>query len=182
MARLIPKSVSEDKWKPLTANHVYAIRSNSEDVVFIRLGIGKSFYLEISPTQMGARMISSVEYESGGTALLTKLSDQGTITIGRASPSMIKIALPIVSRHHLEIILDDSILLVKDLGSLNGTFCHRDNVSFDIEKYLETHPLDKAAGETLDEIHEAFGPTLNDFFQKYLHKKENPNDTSPDIQ
>ncbi|OVE75634.1 hypothetical protein BVX98_07250 [bacterium F11] len=60
---------------------------------------------------------------------------------------------------------------MKDLGSTNGTCVYKDNVSFDIDEYLNQHPLDQKKEGTLDWIHEEFGPTLDDFLLTY--SKEN---------
>jgi hypothetical protein len=65
-----------------------------------------------------------------------------------------------------------NILMVKDLGSTNGSYFHTQCEHFDIDSYVESHPPKDAADSTLDAIHEAFGPTLDDFLKDYLAKKE----------
>lgn len=46
----------------------------------------------------------------------------GTHVVGRTSDAGVRIPLPSVSRRHCELIVEDSTLRVRDLGSSNGTF------------------------------------------------------------
>ncbi len=124
-------------------------------------------------------MLSSLEYDTGAVDLLMKLPEKTPLAIGRAAPCTIKILHPYVSRQHLEITLNGDILLVKDFGSVNGSFYTTDNFCFDIDKYLDSHPIKLSVEGTLDALHEAFGPTLDDFLKRYSEKKEKPNDTNP---
>ncbi len=46
----------------------------------------------------------------------------GKYIVGRQDDATIRIPLPVVSRHHCEIKVEDSRVRVRDLGSSNGTF------------------------------------------------------------
>jgi hypothetical protein len=105
-------------------------------------------------------------------AVLGRIKDKEMTLIGRANDCPIKVSHAVMSRQHLEIRLDGNVLLVKDLGSTNGTFYHTDNIAFDVEEYIAKHPTDKAAESTMDEIAEAFGPTLSDFLKRYQEFKK----------
>lgn len=50
-------------------------------------------------------------------------------TIGRSRDADLTVAHPMVSRHHCEIFEADGALMVRDLGSLNGTFVNGERVS-----------------------------------------------------
>lgn len=50
------------------------------------------------------------------------------ITIGRGEDTKLRIPLAAVSRKHCELLLVDDELMVRDLGSSNGTFVNRDRV------------------------------------------------------
>ena len=49
--------------------------------------------------------------------------------IGRGSDCDITLRHPLVSRRHCEILADDGHLIVRDLGSLNGTFVGKERIS-----------------------------------------------------
>lgn len=178
MPRQLPKTIAENKWKQLQANRTSAIRINSDDYICLRLGLGKGVFLEASPIHNGGRLLNSIDYDSGAVDFLLKFQENTSILIGRASPSVVKIIHPYVSRNHLELTLMGDVLLAKDLGSINGSFYNTDNFCFDVDKYIEAHPVKMSADGTLDAIHEAFGPTLDDFLKQYSEKKEKQNDTS----
>lgn len=48
--------------------------------------------------------------------------DKPSIVIGRDEAARLRIPLPSVSRRHCELSIDDDELVVKDLGSANGTY------------------------------------------------------------
>jgi hypothetical protein len=172
LARFVPKNVSDELWKPLASHCSRAFRANAEETIYLRLGKGKSLYLELVATQMGARLVNLLEYESGSGNLLHRLADQTSLLVGRTSDCAVKIVNPIVSRRHVELSLDGNVLVVTDLGSSNGTYFHSDGFGFDIDPYLQSRPLDGAEDRTLDAIHEAFGPNLDDFLRRYSQKKD----------
>jgi len=172
LGKFIPKSVGEDDWKTLPPNRPFAILSNQEKGVWLRLGKGKAFYIEIISPQFGGRLLNSVEYDGGDAMLLSKLSDHASLKIGRTADTQIKIAHPYISRHHLELSLDGNVLVAKDLGSVNGSFFHKGNISFDIEAYIDGHRSESKTESTWDDIHVAFGPTLEDFLKRYQSKKD----------
>ncbi len=154
------------------ANRARAFRINPEDTVYLRLGRGKSIYVELVPSQMGTRIVNLIDYENGNANLIQKVSDHQTTLVGRTSECAIKIINPVVSRRHVELAMDGNVLVVTDLGSSNGTYYHPDCFGFDIDPYLESFPIDQMSDRTMDPIHEAFGPTLDDFLKRYSQKKE----------
>jgi hypothetical protein len=172
LPRFIPKTIPDEHWKKLGAQRPFALLAGPDESIFLRLGVGKSIYLELAPSQMGARIINLLSYEAGESLLLHNLPNLGFLCVGRGSECSIKIMNPIVSRHHVELSLEGNILVVKDLGAINGTFVHTDNFGFDIDKYLVDRPIETAHERTLDAIHEAFGPNLDDFLKHYSQKKK----------
>ncbi len=172
MPRHLPKAIEDSKWKLFTGQRVYAMRSHSDDFIVLRLGMGKAFYLEIAPLNNDSRVLNSIDYETGAVDLLMKLQEGLPLAIGRASPCTVKILHPYVSRQHIELTIQGDILLVKDLGSVNGSYYNTNNFCFDVDKYLDSHPVKLSKDGTLDALHEAFGPTLDDFLKLYSEKKE----------
>lgn len=166
-------------WKQLTPNRVYAIRAEREDDIHLRFGPGGIFISILSASPLSSspngRVVNLVSLEEGDLAVIGRLKDKETAIAGRSNECPIKISHAVMSRSHLEIRLDGNVLLVKDLGSTNGTFFHTDNVVFDVEDYIAKHPTDKAAESTMDEIAEAFGPTLADFLKRYQEFKNTHN-------
>jgi hypothetical protein len=158
-------------WKPLTPNRVFAIRAQIDDDIHLRFGPGGFFVSILSNSPLSAspsgRVVNSVSLEEGDLAVLGRIKDKELVIMGRANECAIKIPHAVMSRHHTEIYLDEKVLFVKDLGSTNGTFFHTDNVVFDVEDYRAKHPADKASESTMDEIAEAFGPTLPDVLKRY---------------
>ncbi len=167
MPRIVPKDTPEAAWHQLPPNKDFAIRSTKEDVINIRLGQGQGVFLMIAPIQLELRAVHSINFEHGEPVVLAKLNDKENTIVGRTSECRVKIIHAIVSRQHLMLRFDGTILVVRDMGSTNGTYCHNANVCFDIGDYLAAHPIDKAGESTLDQIHEVFGPTLDDFLTRY---------------
>lgn len=177
MAKLTPRAVPADMWKQLTPNKVYAIRANMDDDIHLRFGPGGMFISILAASPLSAaptgRVINSVSLEEGDLAVLGRIKEKEVATVGRANECTIKIAHAVMSRQHIELTMDGNILLIKDLGSTNGTFYHTDNVIFDVEDYIASHPPEKAKESTMDEIHEAFGVTIDDFLTRYKESKKN---------
>src|SRR6476659_6064597 len=57
-----------------------------------------------------------------------------TTTIGRLEDNTFQIAEPSVSSHHCEILLRGADIVVKDLGSTNGTFVNGEKVTEQVVK------------------------------------------------
>src|SRR6185369_756 len=57
-----------------------------------------------------------------------------TTTIGRVEDNTFQIAEPSVSSHHCEILLKGSEVMVKDLGSTNGSFINGEKVTESVLK------------------------------------------------
>jgi hypothetical protein len=114
--------------------------------------------------------VNNVSFENGELTLLARMPEGQPIVIGRISECLIKIMHAIVSRRHVEIRLDGNVVVLRDLGSTNGTFLAPGTPHFDIASYLESHPLEGAEERTLDNVHEEFGPTLDDFLRRYSEK------------
>ncbi len=171
MAKLVPKLVLDDAWVPLVQQRDYAVLCNSGDSAYLRFGLGHGMYIGVDPTPSG-RVVNSINFEDGAPSLMGKIPSDTKVILGRTSDCAVKIMHAIVSRHHLEITMTKNILVLRDLGSTNGTFIHNGAMFFDIEKYNEEHPPEKAAENTLDEIHQAFGPELDDFLMSYHQSKK----------
>jgi hypothetical protein len=171
LAKLVPKSVPEDGWVAMIPDRDYAVRLGKNDNTFLRFGPGQGIYLSIEPGPSG-RFIYSLDYETGEPTLLARMPENQTVAIGRTSECLVKIMHAIVSRRHLEMRLDGDIVILRDLGSTNGSFLLADMPYFDIAGYIEANPLDKVEERTLDGIHEQFGPTLDDFLRRYSAEKK----------
>jgi pSer/pThr/pTyr-binding forkhead associated (FHA) protein len=50
-------------------------------------------------------------------------------TVGRIADNTVEIAEPSISSHHCELILQDKDVLVRDLGSTNGTFINGEKIT-----------------------------------------------------
>ena len=59
---------------------------------------------------------------------------KGRLTIGRAEDNAFQISDPAISTYHCEVILSGKDLVVKDLGSTNGTFIGADKITSAILK------------------------------------------------
>src|SRR3982751_479469 len=62
-------------------------------------------------------------------------------TVGRVEDNAFQIAEPSVSSHHAEIILKGEEVLIKDLGSTNGTFINGDKITESVLKPGQTLKL-----------------------------------------
>lgn len=58
----------------------------------------------------------------GGDAQSRQFELRLPAVIGRSRSTDVRLGHPLVSRHHCEVFEADGILMVRDLGSLNGTF------------------------------------------------------------
>jgi hypothetical protein len=58
---------------------------------------------------------------------------QGTLVIGRASACDLRLQHPSISRRHVQVLRAGEVLLLKDLGSQNGTFVNRVKVEGDMQ-------------------------------------------------
>lgn len=172
MSDFIPKEIPEDEWRQLAPGKSYAVKLGSQDRVFLRLGGGKSFFLAIQPLKSDGHAIFSLHYESGEEHLLHNLVKDAQLILGRSSEAAVKIMHAIISRKHLELRWNQNILMVRDLGSVNGSYCYASCPYFNIDEYLEVRPLEKSKDMTLDEVHQIFGPTLDDFLQLYSDQKK----------
>lgn len=176
MHRFFPKEIPVASWRPMTVLRDYAVRALADETIHFRFGQSHGVFILIAPSLAGDRFIHSIDFETGDPVVLGKLPEKTLVTIGRSSECDIKIMHAIVSRQHLSLYLDNNVLLVKDNGSTNGTYCLKENLFFDVEEYLQSHPLDKPEESTLDLIREQFGPTLIDFLKNYSQKRMNQND------
>lgn len=171
MSPLVPKTTPDSEWRALSPHRNYGVRLNKEDTVFLRFGPLQGIYIAVAPASIGA-LIHQVNFEDGTQTLIGKVTEAEPIIIGRSSDCTIKIMHAIMSRQHLLLSLRGNVLTAKDMGSTNGTSCYKLTIYFDINEYLEGHPLDKAEESTLDTMHEQFGPGLNDFLRHYSQRKE----------
>ncbi|MEZ6244107.1 MAG: FHA domain-containing protein [Phycisphaerales bacterium] len=64
--------------------------------------------------------------EDGRTQALT-LRHQRTV-IGRQTDCDVRVPTPGISRHHCEILIDDDEVMIRDLGSSNGTWVNQERV------------------------------------------------------
>lgn len=171
MAKFIPKTTAENAWVALSPNRDYAARAEKNDTVNIRFGAGQGVYLAIAPAPTG-RVIFGVDFETGEQTLLARMPEGQPIIVGRISECLIKIMHAIVSRRHVEMRLAGNIVILRDLGSTNGTFIAPGTPHFDIERYIEEFPLHGGEDRTLDTVHEQFGPALDDFLRSYSQNKK----------
>lgn len=167
----IPQIIPAESWKQLTPNKAYAVRSNLGETVYFKFGPG-GVYLAVMSSPQPGRVLSTIDIAKGTPALVGKMVEGEQGCIGRGSDCTVKINHAIMSRRHLEINLHGNILVIKDLGSTNGTAIYTENILLDIEDYIENHPPEKAAESTIDEYREAFGPALDDFLKKYSENKK----------
>src|SRR4051812_20440992 len=121
MGKFVPKSTQDDAWKPLVQHRDYAVLSDAGNPVFIRFGQGHGMYMSVD-TMPAARMINSLDFGTGEPAVLGKLSADVKTVLGRTSECAIKVMHAIVSRNHLELTGKSNVLILRDLGSTNGTF------------------------------------------------------------
>ena len=65
----------------------------------------------------------------GGKANKTEVALQLPAVVGRSREAGVTVAHPMISRQHCEIFEQDGLLMVRDLGSLNGTIVEGQRVS-----------------------------------------------------
>ena len=171
----VPKETLGDEWHRLESGRAYAVRCRKEDEVYLRFGQGLGLYLAILNAPNG-RVINSLDYETGDRVVLGKLTESAPTVLGRTSQSGLVLMHAMVSRQHVEFLFEKGILLVKDLGSTNGTYCFKTPVFFDVDRYLEAHPVETLQDQTADRVHEEFGFEIDDFLRHYSQKKETSND------
>jgi len=71
----------------------------------------------------------------GGKANKTQVSLKLPSIVGRSREADLTIAHPMVSRQHCEIYEDNGLLMVRDLGSLNGTFVRQQRITQAVPVY-----------------------------------------------
>lgn len=131
-------------------------------------------YISVDPTPSG-RLVNSLAYDTGDPSLLGKLPSDTKVMLGRTADCAIKVMHAIISRQHLEFNLKGNVLVVRDLGSTNGTYIHSEIKHFDIAEYIANHPPEKGSESTIDWVHEAFGATIDDFLKTYSEPKKEIN-------
>src|SRR5688572_20106335 len=70
----------------------------------------------------------------GGKANKSEVKLKLPTTIGRSRKADLTVAHPKVSRHHCEIFEREGVLMVKDFGSLNGTFIENNRITESVLK------------------------------------------------
>ena len=172
MAFLSPQDVPDTEWVALPPNRAYAVKCDKEDTVHFRFGQSHGIYFAFTPVP-GGLLANLLDYEKGEATLIGKINEGTPSLLGRTSECGIKIMHAIISRQHMALQFEGNILVVTDLGSTNGSFIHTQSVRFDIEEYVTAHPPQKGRESTMDAIHEAFGPALDDFLMSYLAQERN---------
>jgi|GEM_PF-5019981 len=136
--------------------------------ISLRLGGGIGIYFHFGLSKAGDIEGESLNYEDGAVLMKTVFSKNKMVYLGRTDQCQILIKHAIVSRQHLEMKLHKNIFYLKDLGSTNGTYIKNDRMAVNIDDYLKDHPVDPKKEQTMDEVHEVFGPTLDDFLSDYV--------------
>ncbi len=172
MPKFSPKDLPADAWQQLPAQRDYAFRANPDETLFLRFGQGHGIYISIAPAIAG-RAVNIIDIDTSESTLAGKIPEKEPVIVGRTSECAIKIMHAIISRHHLKMELQGNVLVIQDVGSTNGTFFLTELKHFDINDYLDNHPVQGAEERTMDAIHETFGPTLDDFLRSYSQKKGN---------
>src|SRR6185312_14825859 len=72
-------------------------------------------------------------------------------TVGRVEDNTFQIADPSVSSHHCEVVLQGSDVLIRDLGSTNGSFINGEKISESILKPGQTLKLGQIELQLLTE-------------------------------
>src|SRR4051812_9267143 len=116
MPTLVPKGVSDEKWKRLNPQREYAVLCNPDSSVFLKFGQGRGLYVGIDPSSAG-RLVNSLDFENGEPTLLGKISPGAKTVIGRTAEAGVKVMHAMISRNHLEMLLQGNVLVIKDLGS-----------------------------------------------------------------
>ncbi len=165
MEEFNPKGVPEEHWHQLKGNRAYAIKCDEDRIVHLRFGIG-GLFIAVGKGEEKELIVSSINLADGNLTEVARFGQNKIMTLGRSSDCQIRISHPILSRKHVELSVEGNVLVVKDLGSTNGSFCHSENFFFDIEDYISKHVGSDSPDSTMDEIHEAFGPPINDFLKK----------------
>lgn len=171
MPKFSPKEMPPEAWHQLPPHHPYAFRVNPDDTLYFRFGQGHGVYISVAPAIAG-RAVHNINIDTSESTVIGKIPEREMVCVGRTSECAVKIMHAIISRIHLKFQLEGNVLVVEDPGSTNGTFFLNELKHFDIEDYLQRYPIEQAAERTMDSIHEAFGPTLDDFLRSYSQKKE----------
>lgn len=171
MSIFIPKESNEESWIQLPPQSPFACRALNGDVIQFRLGGKSGVFLALASAANG-RTINLVDYETGDYTPVGAIADGQTVCLGRTSECELKLSHAIVSRRHLSFTLKGSILVAQDEGSTNKSFISSGSPNFDINKYLEEHPLESLKGAPNDTIHEVFGYELDEFLTKYSQERK----------
>lgn len=174
MSTLVPKGVKEESWKKLTPLRDYAVLCPTDSSVFFKFGQGRGYYISIDPAGPG-RIVNETNYENGDPSLLGNLPPDSKCILGRMAEATIKVMHAMISRQHVEFKLQGNVLVVRDLGSTNGTYIHDEIPHFDIADHLEHHAPGTSGGETLNWIHDVFGVHIDEFLQSYSQQKKESN-------
>ncbi len=71
--------------------------------------------------------VKLIMFRDDGKGHATSLA-AGSSTIGRTTGCTIRVPLPMVSRRHAEIVVENSEILLRDLGAANGTYLNNRRV------------------------------------------------------
>lgn len=91
----------------------------------------------------------------GGDVKVTEINLKLPATVGRGRGTTIMLPHPLVSRQHCELFERDGYLVVRDLGSLNGTFVGQEKIG---EAAVPPDGLLTIGAVTFRAVYEASGP------------------------
>ena len=83
---------------------------------------GSSTIMNIPAPQMSGPPVTGIEVRSEGESLSTHSFPPGRVIVGRSPDNEIYIRSKFVSRHHAQLVSDESGCVIEDLNSTNGVF------------------------------------------------------------
>ncbi|MEX2173094.1 MAG: FHA domain-containing protein [Pirellulaceae bacterium] len=112
----------------------------------------------------------------GGEVKTAEIKLRLPSTVGRGRGASIMLPHPLVSRQHCELFEDGGRLMVRDLGSLNGTFVNNERISEAALPSGELLTVGAVTFRAVYDAHESNGPPLDAAAQ---HRPVRSSDTDP---
>lgn len=116
--------MSEDQYIDPTSTAVFGAISFNEDVKFIPLSAEDKIAVEALPAGSALLIV-----QKGSTAGSRFLLNSEVVTVGRWPDSDIFLDDVTVSRRHAEFVACENGFLVRDVGSLNGTYVNHEQIN-----------------------------------------------------
>ena len=121
MPKIFPSQIPAEAWLRLSSDREYPVRLTNADPVYLRLGGDLASYVAITRNEKGL-FLMSVAHGNGDLAVIAPVQEGKDLVLGRVPQSDLPVPHAAVSRRHLQVRVDGEKVVLRDLGSTNGTF------------------------------------------------------------